>query len=317
MKRFRKVLVPVDVQAPKHEALERAVRLAEEYGAQLKLVDVVEELPVFLSLPAYGYPALSDTLVGERRRKLESLADDLKSRGVSVETEILYGKRFLEIIREVLRNGHDLVVRTAEPGDGSHVFGTTDMRLLRKCPVPVWLARPNRARKYRRILAAVDPIAEDAGAERLNVQILELAASLAEHEGGELHVLHAWDPVFTGLLEANKGELAKKIAEAVRDRSRADLDALLDHAAVKLPKNQVHLVRGEASQVIRAFDEKNPVDILVMGTVVRTGIEGFIVGNTAEQILGQVKCSVLAIKPDGFVSPVKLPEDESSKQAVA
>lgn len=311
MKRFRKVLVPVDVQAGKHEALERAARLAEEYGAQLKLVDVVEELPVFLSLPSYGYPALSDTLAGERRRKLESLADDLKSRGVSVETKILYGKRFLEIIREVLSNGHDLVVRTAEPDSGTHVFGTTDMRLLRKCPAPVWLVRPNRARKYRRILAAVDPIAEDTAAEQLNVKILELAASLAEREGGELHVLHSWDPVFTGLLESGKGELAKKVAEAVRDRSQEGLTALLEHAGLNLPKSQVHLVQGEASEAIRAFDEKNPVDILVMGTVVRTGIEGFIIGNTAEQILGQVKCSVLAVKPDGFVSPVKLPDDKS------
>jgi len=41
-----------------------------------------------------------------------------------------------------------------------------------------------------------------------------------------------------------------------------------------------------------------------MGTVVRTGIEGFFIGNTAERILGQLRCSVLAVKPDGFVSPV-------------
>jgi len=244
MKRFRKVLVPVDVRVPKHEALERATRLAEEYGAQLKLIDVVEEVPVFLSLPAYGYPALSDTLAGERRGKLESLADEIKKRGVSVETEVFYGKRFLEIIREVLRNGHDLVVREAEPDSGTHVFGTTDMRLLRKCPAPVWLVRPNRARKYRRILVAVDPIAEDGAAERLNLKILELGASLAEREGGELHIIHAWNPAFTGLLESGKGELAKKIAEAVRDRSREDLTALLEHAGVTLPKKQVQLGAG-------------------------------------------------------------------------
>lgn len=76
------------------------------------------------------------------------------------------------------------------------------------------------------------------------------------------------------------------------------------------------MVQGEASEAIRAFDEKHPVDILVMGTVVRTGIEGFIIGNTAEQILGQVKCSVFAIKPDGYVSPVKLPDGESPKDPV-
>lgn len=41
-----------------------------------------------------------------------------------------------------------------------------------------------------------------------------------------------------------------------------------------------------------------------MGSVARTGIPGFIIGNAAESILGQVKCSVLVVKPDGLISPV-------------
>lgn len=42
-----------------------------------------------------------------------------------------------------------------------------------------------------------------------------------------------------------------------------------------------------------------------MGTVARTGIPGFIIGNTAENILQKIDCSLLALKPLGFVSPVK------------
>ena len=45
---------------------------------------------------------------------------------------------------------------------------------------------------------------------------------------------------------------------------------------------------------------------MVMGTVCRTGVAGFFIGNTAENVLHQVNCSVLAVKPQGFVSPVKL-----------
>ena len=40
----------------------------------------------------------------------------------------------------------------------------------------------------------------------------------------------------------------------------------------------------------------------------RTGIPGLLIGNIAEKVLGQVECAVLAIKPDGFVSPVTLQE---------
>jgi universal stress protein E len=42
-----------------------------------------------------------------------------------------------------------------------------------------------------------------------------------------------------------------------------------------------------------------------MGTLGRAGIAGLLIGNTAEKILHQVECSVMTVKPDGFVSPVK------------
>jgi hypothetical protein len=46
-------------------------------------------------------------------------------------------------------------------------------------------------------------------------------------------------------------------------------------------------------------------DLLVMGTVCRTGAAGFLIGNTAETVLSDVTCSVLAMKPAGFVTPVE------------
>jgi nucleotide-binding universal stress UspA family protein len=49
---------------------------------------------------------------------------------------------------------------------------------------------------------------------------------------------------------------------------------------------------------------KLQADIVVMGTVARTGISGLIIGNTAETILNQLTCSVLAVKPSGFKTPV-------------
>ena len=36
----------------------------------------------------------------------------------------------------------------------------------------------------------------------------------------------------------------------------------------------------------------------------KTGIPGLVIGNTAEQILSRVNCSVMALKPRGWQSPV-------------
>jgi nucleotide-binding universal stress UspA family protein len=56
--------------------------------------------------------------------------------------------------------------------------------------------------------------------------------------------------------------------------------------------------------VIPELIKEQDIDLIVMGTVARTGLPGMIMGNTAEAVLDRVKCAVLAIKPDGFISPV-------------
>ena len=79
----------------------------------------------------------------------------------------------------------------------NRVFGSDDMHLLRKCPCPVWLVKPESAKVYQTILAAVD-VDFDYPPEELNTrhlliqQILKMAGSLAVSECAELHIIHAW-----------------------------------------------------------------------------------------------------------------------------
>ena len=61
-----------------------------------------------------------------------------------------------------------------------------------------------------------------------------------------------------------------------------------------------------ACAVIPEVASKEQIDLIVMGTVARVGLEGYFIGNTAETVLDRVACSVLTIKPEGFSSPVKL-----------
>ncbi len=69
-------------------------------------------------------------------------------------------------------------------------------------------------------------------------------------------------------------------------------------------KPQTHLVKGLACKEIPALTRRIEADLVVMGTVGRTGVPGFIVGSTAETILNQIDCPVLAIKPPGFATPI-------------
>lgn len=64
--------------------------------------------------------------------------------------------------------------------------------------------------------------------------------------------------------------------------------------------------QGAASYVVPALANDLGVELVVMGTVGRAGIPGLLIGNTAEDILGQIDCSDLTVKPAAFVSPVAL-----------
>lgn len=91
---------------------------------------------------------------------------------MQIRTKVLVGTPFLEIIREVLRSRHDLVVKAAEGGRRALLFGNTDLHLLRKCPCPVWIDNPGHHARYARILAAVDPDPFDERRNVLNLFVL-------------------------------------------------------------------------------------------------------------------------------------------------
>jgi universal stress protein E len=141
---------------------------------------------------------------------------------------------------------------------------------------------------------------------------MELATSLARLEGGELWIVHAWNlHVEDALRRWHKHLPASDVDRIVRDTEAMHEvwlnELLVKHKLAGIP-HKVHLLRGEPAEVITDFAANKGIDLIVMGTVGRTGIPGFFIGNTAETVLGQVQCSVLTVKPDGFVSPVKAEE---------
>ncbi len=326
MQRFKDILCVVGNGQADTPALERAVTLAENNQASLMVVDIVEQVTAGIGMPDGG-PISADlqaALVSAHAEALETLVNPYRTR-IAIQTRVLVGVPFLEIIREVLRNGRDLVIKTPETRDWlDRLFGSEDMHLLRKCPCPVWLIKPGKQKSYRRILAAVDvgdeyPPAELESRRALNRQILELASSLALSEFAELHVAHAWHAVaesaMRGAFMHTPEDEVIAYVEQVRRQHVASLDGLmrevtgdLGQDALKYLKPRSHLVKGWAREEIPALAKRIDADLIVMGTVARTGVPGFIMGNTAETILNQIDCSVLAIKPPGFVTPVTLEE---------
>lgn len=257
--------------------------------------------------------AIWERIVEEENQRLEQWVDFVRQRSVPVSGKMLYGKPFLQIIREVLRNEHDLVMKAAEGRGGlmKMLFGSTTMHLMRKCPCPVWVVKASRPEWYTRILAAVDPNPMDEERQALNFKIMDLATLLARLDQSELIVVHTWGfSVERSLRSGGFGrpsEVDRWVSET-RDLHKRWLAELLQPYDLEDLKHQVYLLKGEAGRLIPELAAGKEVYLIVMGAVGRTGVAGLLMGNTAEKVLHQVDCSVLTAKPDGFVTPVTLDE---------
>ena len=324
MKRFKRILCVTSGQDASQVALDRAVKLAETNQASLAVAGIAPELPSGAGPLGFGRrsEALQSAAESDLRQRLEEIAAGYRDR-IKIEVEILTGVPFLEIIRDVLRNGRDLVIKAPDPGDWlDRLFGSDDMHLLRKCPCPLWLIKPTAPKSYRRVIAAVDVSDEYPDAEiqtrwALNRDVLRLASSVALADFAELHVVSAWqavgESVLRGAFVNTPTEDISAYVEEVRRREQHNLDRLIGEAGGYLGKDtleylkpQLHLVKGPPRREIPVIAQKLQADLVVMGTVARTGVPGLLMGNTAETILNQIECSVLAVKPDGFVTPVTL-----------
>jgi len=301
-------------------ALKRAVALALNNQASLTLVISVDSIPteMQMAVTVITPQELVDLEVSENRGQLEKVVTCVGKNGVDIEASVLVGKPFLEVIRQVLRNKHDLVIKCVEPSASLKdvLFGSTDMHLMRKCSCPVWIIKPTEHQHYRRILAAVDRVPEDTIKDVLNRQILEMSTSMALTEFSELHIVHAWHLVTENIFRSDRTDVTDAdvdamVAEEANKRKQwlEDLvstydDSKGDKDAVDYLDPQLHLIKGDAKHIVPTKARELNVDLIIMGTIARTGIPGFFMGNTAESILTQIDCSVLTIKPPEFVSPV-------------
>jgi len=320
MRHFRNILYVNESSVEQATAIARAVSLAENNNARLTVLDVIPVITAGIGISPGGpiSSELQTWVASEHLDRLEKLVAPFGTR-LDIDIDVLVGKTFLEVIRAVIRNAYDLVIKPAEDLILlESLFGSNDMHLLRKCPCPVWLLNRNEKSNYSNILAAVDfdPFNPLSSQLELNLEILELSSSLAISDSATLHIAHAWNAFAESTMLSRAGTSEKSVSDYVANEHKRhangltmlneELNKLIGDAAYKKLSPRHHLPKGSADKEIARLAKELRADIVVMGTIARAGIAGFIIGNTAETILDQLTCSVLAVKPPGFVSPVKL-----------
>lgn len=293
---MKQILVATDFSTRADRALRRATLLAQEAGAQLVLVHVVDE-----DLP----PRLLEAETLEATALLQELAATVTSvDAVPCAARLAVGEPFQAIGALAEELDADLVIMGQHRRQALRdVFvGTTVERTIRESLRPLIMANAPPAGPYERVLAATDFSEGSANA-------LHVAQNLGFFERARrTFVLHAFDAPARSLMlrsSATARQIADYIAEE-KERASEELDQFLGEFGVNPDGRVLELADGSAAKVIgdcaRAYD----IDLLIVGTHGRSGTGRFFVGNVAEEVLRYAETDVLVVPSalsDQVVSP--------------
>ncbi|GIW88347.1 MAG: hypothetical protein KatS3mg108_2671 [Isosphaeraceae bacterium] len=309
---LRHIVARVDAGQPPHALRDQLTALLERAdGVEVELVHVVEPIAW------YARPLVPDADELERaraefwQRRLDEFAATLQRPGVTTRGHVVSGRPTAELVR-IARQTHCDLLMLESPPPSAGPTPPRDLQILREAPAPVWLARPV-ALPIRRVLAAVDPRPRpddldllhlappiDPVRENLVRAILDRAVHVASQLQAELHVVHSWLAPGEEMLRGESflsAEQVRDYVEAAGAARRLAFDRALAEAGLVLPPERVHFVKGPAEDVILERIETLGIGLAVLGTVARGGL-GALLGGTAEAVLAQAPCSILAVKPE-------------------
>ena len=301
-RRFHNVLFAPLASRGNVAALRHVATLVRRDEAALTVVGVIPE-PSRLQQMLHGADHVDAVLAASHRdvhRRLSRCVGVVSD--LEVTTIIDVGNPVLALVMRSIAAEHDLLVVTS---DGGHDDQAALRRLIRKSPCPVWVIRPSRATRVR-VLAAIDPEPDEQG---LNRAILEIATSMADAADGELHVVSAWELFGEATMQSSafihieQDEIARQHDRVERAHERA-VEDLVRRYVTDVDVASAHVECGPAPQVISDVVRRARINLVVMGTFGRTGVSGLVMGNTSEAVLDELRCSVIAVKPPGFISPI-------------
>ena len=139
IKPFTKVLVATDFSEPAGRAVERAVDLAQRYGARLQVVHVWELPHVATSLVIDPGIAWHTPVEQAARAQLDALVEALRASQLEVASTLLGGVAWDQLVGSIEPLGADLVVVGTHGRTGLRraLLGSVAERVVRFSPVPV------------------------------------------------------------------------------------------------------------------------------------------------------------------------------------
>ena len=265
---LRKILIAHDLSRRSSMALMRAAQLASQTGADLEVLHLVEaDLPDWV---IERRELEARTVIGDEVARLP------KSRTPDIETRILAGRDYTDILARAETSAADLIVLAVHREDAlrSVVIGTTAERIIGFGSRPVLIVRNPPHGAYRRLVAAVDftPSAQRAAAFALELLPPE----------SEIRLVHAAAmSASNGRPHGRETDMMEGIRSELGARTPASVQTVLRH--------------GPPVAIIRNAVEESQADLLAVGAQRRSGLTRALIGEIPEDLLARPPCDVLVV----------------------
>jgi universal stress protein E len=328
MRCFRKILVAVEpsngvveatneLTAPSQHALTRAVWLASQTGAELTIFSTVALSPFMEDLLRQQLAKGDDAPTRAAGELLERLVALATQKGVQARSKFAVGIPWQEICRETQAEEYDVViVGTRDLGHmGRILFGSTGMKLLRNCSAPVWITRPALRDDRFEILVPSD--FSDA-----SLNALRFAMETGRFGHACVHLLHVINepltpPTWYGYVPPQM--MVEDYIASRRASVKKKLHDQLGQVGDRSPQVgvQVHVVEGQPDEAILQAIDDLKINLVVMGTAARSGVQRIVLGNTAERLISHMRCSLIAVKGPHFEPLAALESRASTNSTVS
>ncbi|WP_395749335.1 universal stress protein [Prosthecobacter sp.] len=297
MKKLHHVIAAIDFTPSCLVALKEAVHRASLDSAAITAVHVMDEFLVHELKSALSTDQA--TIRAEWQERLKKFVTDAEV-GACVNVEVRIGNPFAELVEACRSCSADLLVMGAKGSKNEpHRIGVIAAKCVRKAPVDVLVVREDAQGPFKKVVACVDFSENSAKA-------VQCALHIAQQDGGTLDCLHVFQSALA--MSLDYGGFAPSLPASYDPESvagwRRDLAAFLEPLTsqagdVQITQHVKELVN--IREAILDHVQELQATLVVLGTNGKTGLREMLIGTTAEKIVQHAPCSILAVKPDGFV----------------
>ncbi|MBU8543693.1 MULTISPECIES: universal stress protein [Roseomonadaceae] len=276
----RRILLATDLSSRCDRAQDRAVRLAQAWGAKLSILHVIPgEVPA-------DRPSWRREDGGGRAMVEAQIRADLEGSGLDPEVLLARGDPAETILHQAGALGAGLLVTGVARDEmlGRASLGAIVDRLVSHAPMPVLVVKGRAQRSYREILVATDFSAASRHA-------LETALRLFPE--ARITLFHSYQVPFEGFISRGANQ------EEMRQMALAEQATFLDgvRAAPGWQERVTPLLEhGEVSGLVCDYVRERGVGLAVLGTQGRSGLAGFLVGSTAKRLLAALPCDTMTVR---------------------